>query len=272
MPQFLSGGVNIYYEEHGKGETLMLMAGFGQDPSAWLEQLEAYARFFHVVLIDIRGGGRSGVPDAPFTPRELAADILGLMDTLSIKRAHFGGFSLGGAAGMELAAAHPGRVASLSLHSTWEATQPYPHFRQWIEIRQRVIAQNDPVVNLGTRFVSFFSPEFLNERPDRIELFIARAKANPHPITAKGIEAQGQACISHDVRDRLGMIRTPTLITVGTKDRTTLPAASEFLHRRIAGSEYVVINGAGHCTMFQCPEEFTSISLGFLMKHAGRNV
>lgn len=269
MSRFLSDGVNIYYEEHGSGEPLVLMAGFGQDPGAWLEQLDAYARFFRVVLIDIRGGGRSDVPDAPFTPRDLAKDIVNLMSHLGIERAHFGGFSLGGAAGMELAAAHPERVASLSLHSTWEATQPYPHFRQWIEIRQRVIAQNDPVVNLGTRFVSFFSPEFLNERPDRIELFIERAKANPHPITAKGIEAQGHACISHDVRERLHLIRTPTLITVGTKDRTTLPAASEFLHRQIGGSEYVVINGAGHCTMFQSAEEFTSISLGFLMKHAG---
>jgi hypothetical protein len=34
----------------------------------------------------------------------------------------------------------------------------------------------------------------------------------------------------------------------------------------------VVINGAGHCTMFQAPEEFGSISLGFLLKHAGRHV
>lgn len=272
MPCFTSGGGNIYFEDHGKGEPLLLMAGFGQDPSAWVDQLDVYTRFFRVILVDIRGGGRSHVPAAPFTPKDLAADIVALMDELEIAKAHFGGFSLGGAAGLELAAAHPDRLSSLSIHSAWEATEPYPHFRQWIEIRQRLIAQNDPLVNLGTRFVSFFSPEFLNERPDRIRVFTERAQANPYPITAEGIAAQGRACIDHDVRARLRDIRTPTLITVGTKDRTTLPAASEFLHRSIAGSEYVVINGAGHCTMFQAAAEFTSISLGFLMKNSDRHV
>jgi pimeloyl-ACP methyl ester carboxylesterase len=272
LPRFASNGLNLYYEEHGKGEPLVLMAGFGQDPSAWAEQVDIFARYFRVILLDLRGAGPSDVPEAAFTPRDLADDVVNLMNLLGLERIHFGGFSLGGAVGMEFAIAHPEKLASLSLHSTWEATEPYPHFAQWIEIRQRIIAANDPVVNVGTRLVSFFSPEFVNERQDRIKLFIERARNNPTPITPKGIAAQGQACISHDVRGRLDRIRVPTLITVGTKDRTTLPASSEYLHRHIAGSEYVVINGAGHCTMFQAPEEFASISLGFLLKHAGRHV
>jgi pimeloyl-ACP methyl ester carboxylesterase len=270
MPQLSTAGLKVYYEDHGKGEPLILMAGFGQDPSAWSEQLDLFSRFFRVVLIDIRGGGRSEVPKSKFTPRDLATDVTALMDHLRLPRAHFGGFSLGGAAGMELAAAHPERLSSLSLHSTWEASEPYPHFNQWVEIRQRIIAQNDPVVNVGTRLVSFFSPEFVNQRRDRIDLFVERAKSNPHPISAGGIEAQAHACFSHDVRPRLDRIRTPTLVTVGTRDRTTLPAMSEYIHRHIAGSEFIVINGAAHFTVFEAPQEFASISLGFLMKHAGR--
>lgn len=110
---------------------------------------------------------------------------------------------------MEFAIAHPDRLLSLSLHSTWEASEPYPHFRRWIEIRRRIIAQNDPVVNVGTRLVSFFSPEFINTREDRVELFIRRARENPYPITPKGIDGHAEACLRHDVRDRLQAIRIP---------------------------------------------------------------
>jgi pimeloyl-ACP methyl ester carboxylesterase len=268
MPYIDSRAGKVSYEECGSGPPLILVAGFGQDTSAWLEQRDIYARFFRVLMLDLRGSGSSDVPEPGYDPADLADDVIILMDTLGLKKAHFGGFSLGGAVGMELAIRNPERLISLSIHSSWEATEPYPHFRQWIDIRRRIIALNDPIVNVGTRLVSFFSPDFINSRQDRIELFIKRANENPRPITPKAIDGQAEACMRHDVRGRLEAIRVPTLITVGTKDRTTPPSASEYLHRNIRGSEYVTLEGGAHCTMFQMPEEFASVSLGFLMKHA----
>jgi 3-oxoadipate enol-lactonase len=268
MPFFTSDGIKLHYEEHGRGEPLVLVPGMGMDTSMWSEQLDVYKRYFRTILLDLRGGGQSEVPEPGYTPADLAEDTVSLLDHLEIERAHFGGFSLGGAAGLELAIAHPERLRSLSLHSSWEATQPYPHFRRWLDLRGRIIAQNDPVVNVGTRIISFFSPEFVNAREDRIELFIKRALANPYPMTPEGIAGHVQACLAHDVRGRLEGIKVPTLITVGTRDRSTLPAASEYLHRHIPGSEFVLVNGTGHCSMFEAAEEFTTISLGFLLKHA----
>jgi pimeloyl-ACP methyl ester carboxylesterase len=54
---------------------------------------------------------------------------------------------------------------------------------------------------------------------------------------------------------------------MGSMDRSTLPSQARYLHEQIAGSELIFIDGAGHFTPFQCPEEFVSISLGFLLKH-----
>lgn len=270
MPHIVCDGLKIYYEAHGAGEPLVLVAGFGMDVSAWAEQLPHYARYFRVFLLELRGVGGSDVPEPGYTPFDLARDVLALCEEENLGRIHFGGFSLGGAVGLEFAAAHPGRTLSLSLHSAWEASAPYPHLANWIEVRQRIIAANDPVVNVGTRIVSFFSPEFINRRQDRVQAFIERARKNPRPITPKGIEGHAQALLAHDARARLKDIACPTLITVGSHDRTTLPASSRFLHEQIAGSELVLIDGAGHCTMYEAPEEFASVSLGFLMKHRGR--
>lgn len=193
--------------------------------------------------------------------------MVAVNDALALDRVHFGGFSLGGAVGLELAIAKPERLRSLSLYSCWEASEPYPHFVNWVKVRQRIIAANDLVINFGTRIVSFFSPEFINARQDRIQAFAEAQKKNQHPITAKGIEGQAQACFVHDVRGRLDRIRTPTLIAVGAVDRTTLPSMPRYLHQHIQGSELVLIDGAGHFAPYEAPDEFATISLGFLKKH-----
>ncbi len=265
-----SGGLRLYYEEHGRGEPLVLMAGFGMDPSAWSEQIDLYARFFRTVLIDLRGAGRSDVPEPGYTVKDLAGDVVDLVGHLDLGRIHFGGFSLGGAVGLELALARPRLLRSLAVHSAWEASEPYAHFHNWVEVRRRIITENDPVVNFGTRIVSFFSPQFINNRQDRIAEYRRGSLANPNPISAKGIEGHAQACFSHDVRGRLDRIRTPTLITIGGMDRTNLPCSSRYLHEQIKDSELVLIDGAGHNTMFECPQEFATISLGFLLKHSDR--
>ena len=268
MPFYESDGLKLHYIDLGQGEPLILLHGFGQDSTAWVDPQDSYARFFRVLVADLRGCGQSDVPEPGYTATDLAGDVINLMDHLGLERAHFGGFSLGGAVGLKLAIAHPDRLASLSLYSTWEGGN-CPHMRRWIEIRSRIMAADDPdpVVNLGTRIVSFFSPEFVNANEDRVQAFIARSMDNPHPITPKGIEGHASACLTHDVIGRLDRITTPTLITVGSMDRSTLPSQSRYLHEHIAGSELIFIDGAGHFTPYQSPGEFVTISLGFLLKH-----
>jgi pimeloyl-ACP methyl ester carboxylesterase/ketosteroid isomerase-like protein len=266
MAFYDSDGLKLYYEEQGRGEPLVLVHGFGQNRSAWEDVVDAYARYFRVIVVELRGAGESDVPEPGYSVRDhMVADMVSLMDSLKVERVHFSGFSLGGAIGMELAIAHPDRLISLTLNSTWQGG-PCPHLVRWTEIRKRQIIQNDPIVNVGTRMFNFFSPEFIDEHEDRLEAFIERERKFP-PTTPEGIEGHAQACQSFDARDRLGEISTPTLITVGTGDRTTTPGQARYLRDHIPGSELIFIDGPGHATMFQCPREFTTVSLGFLLKH-----
>lgn len=266
MPEYQSGGLRLHYHEYGSGEPLILLHGFAQDSSAWADVIPTYRRFFRVLAMDMRGCGLSEVAEPGYSPADLASDVVSLMDHLHLEHAHFAGFSLGGAAGLELGIAHSHRLWSLSLHSTWQGG-PCPSLRRWIEVRRRIIALNDPFVNAGTRIVSFFSPEFADAREDRIEEFLERARRNPHPITPKGADGHAEACLLHDVRGRLQHISAPTLITVGSLDRSTLPCQARYLRDHIEGSEFVLLDGGAHFTPFQSPDEFISISLGFLLKH-----
>ncbi|HSW19926.1 MAG TPA: alpha/beta hydrolase, partial [Ramlibacter sp.] len=143
--------------------------------------------------------------------------------------------------------------------------------RQWIAMRKRIILSGDRELDVATRMVGFFSPQFFNKRADRIEEFRRLALANPYPGTESGLAGQNHAAQTHEARERLHMITTATLITVGSADRTTEPSASRLMHERIRNSELVIFDDAGHFPPFQAPGEFLSVSIGFMLKNGHGN-
>jgi 3-oxoadipate enol-lactonase len=81
--------------------------------SMWEEQAAILRRNFRTVRYDTRGHGRSDAPPAPYDMQDLVNDALGVMDALSIEKAHFVGLSLGGTTAIGLAIAHPERLLSV---------------------------------------------------------------------------------------------------------------------------------------------------------------
>jgi len=266
VPYFASKGLKLYFEQQGQGTPLILLHGFGQHGGSWAPLVPAYSRFFDVVVPDMRGCGRSEASEPGFTVAEMAEDILALMDHAGIDRAHVAGWSQGGTVALEFGLGHADRFVSLSLHSTYAGGRDR-YQATWIDMRRRIIASGDRELDFNTRIIGFFTPEFINARPDRIEAFRQTELSNPYPPTPKGMAGQIAAAQKFEVRDRLASIATPTLVTVGSADRTTLPAQSRLMHAAIKGAEFWLFDGAGHLPQFQFPDEFISISLGFMMKH-----
>src|SRR5919107_4323816 len=118
MPKATVRGVEIYYEEHGRGEPLVLVPGFGTGLWIWYRQVPAFAERFRTIVFDPRGVARSGAADGPFTMRDLGEDLAALLEELQVERAHVLGASFGGFAAQEFALAHPGRTRSLILCCT----------------------------------------------------------------------------------------------------------------------------------------------------------
>src|SRR5918997_4057970 len=118
MPKATVRGVGLYYEEHGRGEPLVLVPGFGAGLWIWHRQVPAFAERFRTIVFDPRGVARSHAPDAPFTMLDLAEDLAALLEGLKVERAHVLGASFGGFVAQEFALAHPRRTRSLVLCCT----------------------------------------------------------------------------------------------------------------------------------------------------------
>ncbi|HEY7596549.1 MAG TPA: alpha/beta fold hydrolase [Actinophytocola sp.] len=108
------GALELYCERHGNGHPLVLLHGaFGTIESCFADLLPALARDFEVISVELQGHGRTRDVGRPLTYEAMAADLAALLDALSIPRAHFAGYSMGGAVALQVALDRPAMVGQL---------------------------------------------------------------------------------------------------------------------------------------------------------------
>ena len=111
MPYVNRNGVNIYYETYGQGFPIVFLHPFSTNGSIWTFQTYSFARTNQCVVIDERGHGRSDKPQQGYAIKEMAADVITVLDALKIAKAVFVGNSIGGMITMQLNLDAPDRVA-----------------------------------------------------------------------------------------------------------------------------------------------------------------
>jgi len=114
MPTVRVGEVELSYTDDGRGaQTVLLVHGLSCDSDDWVWQLRLLAGRYRVVAVDLRGHGRSSVPSSGYTPPELAADLAGFIEALTLGPVVAIGHSLGGVVASALAVEYPRLVEAL---------------------------------------------------------------------------------------------------------------------------------------------------------------
>src|SRR5690242_15595131 len=122
MPKVKVNGITINYDQQGTGEPLILIPYLAADYACYAFQVPEYAKHFTCISVDLRDAGETDKPEGSYSTELFADDVAAFMQALGISQAHISGLSLGAATGIWLAAKYPGKVKSLSLHSTWPKT------------------------------------------------------------------------------------------------------------------------------------------------------
>jgi len=267
MPVVQANGIDVNYEVAGTGEPLVVIPYLAADQACYAFQVADYAKEFTCFSVDLRGAGLSGQPGGTYTTELFAADIAAFMQAAGLDRAHIAGLSLGAAAGMWLAAKYPARVASLSLHSAWPATDPFLRVvvEGWQIMAQGLGSVTDMVIK-GV-FPWCFTPELYAERPDYIDSLAEFVRSRPMPPVDAFLR-QSEAVLSHDARAVLGSIEAPTLITFGKHDLVTSTRFAGPLTQAIPHSELIVFEDCAHAPIYENVEEFNQRTQEFLRRHA----
>lgn len=266
MPHVSIGDADIYYEEQGRGPTLMLVPGLGGQGAFWGPQVGDFARDFRVIVHDHRGAGRSTHSRIQYSVDQMAADTIALMDRLGIEHAHYVGHSTGGAMGQTIAQDHPGRLLSLVLSATWPGQDAY--FRRCFETRKELLLNRGFESYWRASVVMLRPPRWISEHDAALDEEMKRLAAAPPPVEV--LASRIDAIMRFDRRKRLGEIRCPTLVVVAADDALTPAFYSEELAAKIPGAQLAVLPTGGHFAPTLVPDEYNAAVGRFLRAHVGR--
>jgi 3-oxoadipate enol-lactonase len=269
MQQVDVDGLTINYDVQGEGEPLLLIPYLSADHACYAFQLPAYIEQFSCIALALPGSGHSDKPAGPYSTELYADQVAAFLGAIGVDAAHVAGVSLGAAVGMHLAARHPGRVRSLSLHSAWDTSDPY--LKTIVEL-WRTVASTLPTVAdtvIQAIFPLCFTPEMYVRRPEFADTLADFVRSRPaQPLDA--FLAQTEAAMAHDASAVLGKIGVPTLITVGARDLVCSPRFAERINNRIDRSELVVFEHLSHGALHEDPETFNRATLDFLVRSGSR--
>jgi pimeloyl-ACP methyl ester carboxylesterase len=174
-------GLRIYYELVGTGRPLVLLHGSLGSTESWrmAGYTEGLADRYQLILVDLRGHGRSERPAAArsyLTPA-LASDVVAVLDDLELESAALFGWSRGGEAALAAGAFHPGRVEAVAIVGARADLVGFQDVPPPSAKDARSIA-----ARLGRRGTSFLEAELIEQ--GRPEWAKAIARADPKAMAA----------------------------------------------------------------------------------------
>lgn len=248
MPQANVNGVRLYYKTYGQGEALVMIPGLGAGHESWFRQLPAFKKRFKVVTFDPRSIGRSDRPKQPYGFRDLADDVIGLIDHLGIGMAHIFGQSLGGLVAQEVAIDYPDRVLKLVLVSSTVAggdTNPTnPELMEALGYAGGTAEVDFSKLDTRRTMNTVIGMSFNSPLYRKALQFLSRFFVKPEMFD--GLSDQLRAIAGHNTIDRLHLIQARTLVITGAEDRIVSPRGSEVLADRIPNAKLVMVKGGSH--------------------------
>lgn len=257
-------GLRIAFRRAGDGPPLVLLHGIYGDSRYWLPQLDALSDEFTVVAWDAPGAGDSDDPPESYGFAEYAECLARLVRELGLGRPNVCALSYSGGIALELYRRHRDLPATLILvgaYAGWAGSLPADAVERRL---RRALAQAD---RGGKAAARDFVPELFAERaPDQLVENAIAMSASFHPA---GLRVMARASAAADLREVLPEVSVPTLVIHGREDRRSPLEVSEALHAGIPGSRLAVVEGAGHMTNLEAPDEFNRLVRDFLAATGG---
>ncbi len=270
----LSTGIDLYYESHGQGESIVFIPGTGFAGNVWADsQVKELSRSYRVVVHDPRGCGRSTHAKGVYTIGLMGNDVVALLDHLGVPQAHVIGHSMGGRIGISIALNFPGKVKSLIIAAGGSGpagkdgpeTVPGLPFRLAFDLMK--MGFEGYVKHEICDSDTYFTPSFRREHPDKVNAFYQMVWSE-HAKLEEYIRLV-IARSNWEATHRLGDIAVSTLVVVGDSDivgANHLKQAA-VLAERIPKAESKILKGQSHGFFWQAPKETNAWISEWIQSH-----
>lgn len=267
MPFASTHGIQMYYEEAGSGDPLLLIMDITARGEIWEAHRDDWCRHFRCIMPDNRGVGLTDKPPGDYSSDMMADDCAGLLDALGIPQARVVGLSMGSIIAQQLCLRHPAKVRSAVFMGTWARCDRYT--RSIFEHMKVCKTRLSPEEFLEWIQLLIFTKPFW----DRDDFFSDMLKGRgeyriesvPQPL--HGLEGQAAACVNHDLASRLREIRVPCLVIGGRADIFTPLWMAEEVAAGIPHCERFFYDTAGHAFHWEMLEDFNPRVRQWLLAH-----
>jgi pimeloyl-ACP methyl ester carboxylesterase len=249
----LPDGETLAYISMGdpKGTPVVLIHGYTDNARDWVPLVPYLSKHFHLILVDLRGHGRSSKPDCCYTLPDFAYDIVLLLDHLGVQKADIVGHSLGSIIAQTFAETWPERTNKVVLISSTGGPPPgaapkKPEFDFAAQIRQL----KEPLDPDSPFMVAWWdSPTPVD--PDFIKRQRRDAAAIPLRVWLAVLD-QGLGDVA-DVQRTLPRLKAPTLLIWGSADPIMEPPVRDTLRQALPHAQVKIFQGLGHNPFWEDP-------------------
>jgi 3-oxoadipate enol-lactonase len=256
-----TGEVSLFVRETD-GKTVLFVHGFPLNHTMWKFQLDALGGEYRMIAPDLRGLGKSDVPE-PYTSYSMDAyayDLKNLLDRMGVSKVVLVGLSMGGYISFAFNRLFPERIRALVLVDTRAGADSPEGFEGRMNAIESVKG-GGPGAIVDGMIPKLFSPETLEKNPDVVD-DVRSMMEQQNPVGVMG--ALWAMAHRPDSRPDLPGIHVPALVVVGEDDVLTPPSEARSMADAIPGARLEVIPMAGHMSPMEAPERFNEVLLEFL--------
>lgn len=274
MPSAKIGDIDIYYEEQGQGEPVLLAPPSWWPSDTWKVSVVPFlSKHYRTIIFDCRGTGYSSKPDHGYNIEQFAKDCAGLLGYLKVSRCHAAGFALGGQIAQALAIQRPDLVATLTIAAAGAGTKA-------TDGGPRVIRNTDEEEIREHGF-----ERFIRGHVENTHMAFNATFYDAHPEVVKALSdalwrrqtSTEQHRYHYEARrtwDTLGnaaKVKVSTLILCGAQDDvnrggSTPVGTARKLGELVPGSELALVPNVKHMTFWDGDGALTALQ-DFLQRH-----
>ena len=252
---------SIYKAENRSNKWITFIHGAGGNSSIWFNQVRFFKAYFNVLLIDLRGHGKSEVSPkgTEYTFEIIIDDILNVLDHNKIEKSHFVGISLGSILIQKMIQLHSNRVEKIGLGGAILNLNLQSRFLMFMgKLTQSVL----PFIWIYTFFAYVIMP-YKAHRKSRA-LFIKEAKKISHAEFRRWYKLTA-TILPVLAKIRAKQLKPPTLYIMGIQDYMFLPFVKKIImiHQN---ATLITLPGSGHVVNIDQPDLFNDHLLNFFLK------
>ena len=259
----LPNGQTLAYVSMGDpaGTPVVLIHGYTDNARDWVPLLPYLSPRFHLILVDIRGHGRSSKPECCYTRFDFAYDIKLLLDALSVRRADIVGHSLGSYIAQTFAEFWPERTRRVVLISSSGGPRPgAPPRKPAYDFATQIRRLKEPIDPDSPFMIEWWSsptpvdPEFLRRQ---------RRDAAAIPLRV-WLAVLDQGLVDGDLQRTLPKLTAPTLLIWGSKDPIMTEEVRQTLREGLPHAQVKIFAGLGHNPLWEDPRASADVINAFL--------